>query len=51
MCIDFVFRSFAVPESHKLFPSIGLAICSWQMVEAQHYRLFLKMLGAPNPDV
>jgi hypothetical protein len=38
-------------EFRKLCEAIGFAMMTWQDIEAAHFRLFLKMLGAPKKEV
>jgi hypothetical protein len=35
----------------NLFSWIGIAMTQWQEVEDAHYLLFLKLLGAPKPEI
>jgi hypothetical protein len=38
-------------EATDLYSWVGITITQWQRVEDEHYLLFLKMLGAPNPQI
>jgi hypothetical protein len=38
-------------EFQKLSEAIGFAMIAWQTVEVAHFKLFLKMLGAPQKEI